>query len=149
MIELYSSTSWQTPKDLNEFKNVYFRYSGHTSARLLISSVLLCLFSHPLLFPLFHFFHFQTFPLPKGAHLPQKQRKTHYYLIFIVCEEVVRVLFWEWKVHCVAYVLLSSSEWSSNSCSAFNVHNYREHAEEDAALNLKTGSKRVVFTTLA
>lgn len=34
VIVFYSSTFWQTPKNVNKLKNVYFQYRGHTSARL-------------------------------------------------------------------------------------------------------------------
>lgn len=110
---------------------------------LLISSILLCLFSRPLLSPLYKLFHdlreLTCHKTKKNSLLP------HYYSV----RRLSGSFFGRVKCICVVRVLLSSSKWSSNSCSAFNVHNYREHAEEDAALNLETGSKRVVFTTLA
>lgn len=62
-----------------------------------------------------------------------------------MCEEAARSFFSEAKVHCVVCVLLSSSEWPSNSCSTFNVHNYREHTEEDVALNHRAESKGLLL----
>lgn len=39
VIVFYSGTPWQTPRDVNKSKNVYFKYSGHTSARLRLAEL--------------------------------------------------------------------------------------------------------------
>lgn len=57
VIVFYSSTFWQTPKNVNKLKNVYFQYRGHTSARLRLLCTF-CLFSQPSFIPPYNLFHY-------------------------------------------------------------------------------------------